>query len=87
MSKVGAIRRDARRIQAFGNWGNHAAVAIVRLRSLAPYAPIELILPGGSVMALLLWLYRRRRNGPGFGGLPAAASGERLPRWIPPMPW
>jgi len=24
---------------------------------------MELILPGGSVMALLLWLYRRRKNG------------------------
>lgn len=35
------------------------------------YALIELVLPGGSVMALLLWLYRRRKNGVGFGRLPA----------------
>jgi hypothetical protein len=33
-----------------------------KLRGLAPYAAIELILPGGSVIALLLWLYRRRKN-------------------------
>jgi hypothetical protein len=77
MSKVCAIRRDGRRIQALGKWGNYAAVAIMRIKSLAPYALIELVLPGGSVMALLLWLYRRRRNGAGFGPSPAAASGER----------
>jgi hypothetical protein len=51
-------------------WGGYAAVVIVRLKALAPYALIELILPGGSVMALLLWLYRRRKDGVGFGRLP-----------------
>jgi hypothetical protein len=30
------------------------------LRSLGPYAAIELLLPGGSVIALLIWLYRTR---------------------------
>jgi hypothetical protein len=67
--KVCAIWRDARWIHALRNWGTYAAGAIVRLKALAPYALIELILPGGSVMALLLWLYRRRRNGVGFGRL------------------
>jgi hypothetical protein len=43
-------------------WSYRAVHAIVRLKALAPYAMIELILPGGSVMALLLWLYRRRKN-------------------------
>jgi hypothetical protein len=43
-------------------WSYRAVNAIVRLKALAPYAMIELILPGGSVMALLLWFYRRRRN-------------------------
>jgi hypothetical protein len=38
----------------------YAIANVVRLKALAPYALIELILPGGSVMALLLWLYRRR---------------------------
>ena len=30
------------------------------LRELAPYAAIELILPGGTILAILCWLYRRR---------------------------
>ena len=32
---------------------------MAKIRVLAPYAAIELILPGGSLMALALWLYRR----------------------------
>ena len=62
----GATWRDARWAHALGNWGLYAAAVIVRLRALAPYALIELVLPGGSVMALLLWLYRRRKNGVGL---------------------
>jgi hypothetical protein len=31
------------------------------LKALGPYAAIELILPGGTILAILLWLYRRRR--------------------------
>ena len=49
----------------------NAAAVIVKLKDLAPYALIELVLPGGSVMALLLWLYRRRKNGTNVGRLPA----------------
>jgi len=44
------------------NLAPYAAAVIVKLRSLAPYALIELILPGGSVIALLLWLYRRQKT-------------------------
>lgn len=40
------------------------AQILTKLRAAAPYALIELILPGGSVMALLLWLYRRRKRVP-----------------------
>jgi hypothetical protein len=29
-------------------------------RNASPYLLIELLLPGGSVIALLLWLYRHR---------------------------
>jgi hypothetical protein len=50
--------------------------ALSKLRSFAPYALMELILPGGSVMALLLWLYRRQRRGPVFEMGP-------IPRWRP----
>jgi hypothetical protein len=57
-----AIWRDARWTYALRNWGVYTTAAFVRLKALAPYALIELILPGGSVMALLLWLYRRRKN-------------------------
>ena len=32
------------------------------LKELAPYAAVELILPGGSILALLLWLYRRQQR-------------------------
>ena len=53
-------------------WGGYAAAVIVRCKAVAPYALIELVLPGGSVMALLLWLYRRRKDGVGLGRLAAA---------------
>jgi hypothetical protein len=29
-------------------------------RNASPYLAVELLLPGGSVIALLLWLYRHR---------------------------
>jgi hypothetical protein len=40
----------------------YAAAAAATLRGLAPYALIEIVLPGGSLMALLLWLYRRQKK-------------------------
>ena len=33
---------------------------IARLKEFGPYAMMELVLPGGSVLALTVWLYRRR---------------------------
>jgi len=65
-----AIWRDARWTLALGNCGGYAAAVMVRIKALAPYALIELVLPGGSMMALLLWLYRRRKSGVGFGHFP-----------------
>jgi hypothetical protein len=47
----------------FKRWSRCAVAVVVRLKALAPYALIELVLPGGSVMALLLWIYRRRQCG------------------------
>ena len=44
----------------------YTAAVVAKLRAVAPYALLELILPGGSVMALLLWLYRRQRRVPVF---------------------
>jgi hypothetical protein len=39
---------------------------LAKLREFAPYALLELVLPGGSLMALALWLYRRQANAPAF---------------------
>ena len=33
---------------------------LAQVRSLGPYLAIELVLPGGSIVALLLWAYRHR---------------------------
>jgi hypothetical protein len=40
----------------------YAAAIVSKLRSVAPYAVIELVLPGGSLIALALWLYRRQKK-------------------------
>ena len=32
------------------------------VRELGPYAAVELVLPGGSVIAVLMWLYRRHKR-------------------------
>jgi len=48
------------------------AGAAALLRSLGPYAAIELLLPGGSLIVLLWWLYRRRS---------AAGSGSTAPEY------
>jgi hypothetical protein len=53
---------NARRTLTAHTLKAYAAVVVVKLKALAPYALIELILPGGSVIALLLWLYRRQRK-------------------------
>ena len=45
--------------------GDHAKAVVGRLRVLAPYA-VMLILPGGSLLAVLLWLYRRQRKASEF---------------------
>ncbi len=33
---------------------------LVLLRNVGPYAAIELLLPGGTIVALLYWWYRHR---------------------------
>jgi hypothetical protein len=53
------------------------------LRRLGPYAAIELLLPGGSIIALLIWLCRHRAN----AGVPPATARAALIResiGIPP---
>ncbi len=55
---VGKWTPGARRLSTWGT------VAFATLKELAPYAAIELLLPGGSLMALTLWFYRRRKRVP-----------------------
>ena len=33
---------------------------VEQVRTLGPYFAVELILPGGSIVVVLLWLYRNR---------------------------
>jgi hypothetical protein len=59
-----------RQLQGFGGKQQVTALDIVnRLRSLGPYILIELLLPGGTLFSLLLFLYRR-----GGAGLDTASS-------------
>ena len=51
-----------------------------QLRSLSPYLAVELLLPGGSIVALLLWTYRRRTANR------AATDGEAITRAKRPAP-
>ena len=57
----------------------YAAAVFAKVRDLAPYAAIELILPGGSLLALLLWLYRRykKETAPSMSGT--------TPCWATPL--
>lgn len=51
------------------NWSHTLRSGFARvqhwLRSLGPYVVIELLLPGGTIVALALWAYRQRRGAPG----------------------
>ena len=45
-----------------GSLRDYVAPMTARLRDLAPYAAILLIvLPGGTLIALLIWLYQRQK--------------------------
>ena len=39
------------------------AKVLALLKDVGPYAAIELLLPGGSLLALGLWLYSRHKSG------------------------
>jgi hypothetical protein len=55
-------------------WSAHTAAVVAKLREFAPYAAMELVMPGGSLMALGLWLYRRQKKA---SVLPNTARSER----------
>ena len=52
---------------------NAIAHAVRSVRSLGPYLAIELIMPGGSIIALALWTYRHRRAARGSSNAGSAA--------------
>lgn len=58
---MSALADFARRVApaATASWVERAVTII---RQFGPYAAVELILPGGSIVVLLLWLFRRRLN-------------------------
>ena len=58
--------RFAQWILASRNLGGYVTAVAGTLKGLAPYAAMELILPGGSLVAVLLWLYRRQKKAPEF---------------------
>jgi hypothetical protein len=41
------------------SWVNRG---IAEVREFGPYAAAELLLPGGSILAILLWLYRHHKR-------------------------
>jgi hypothetical protein len=53
--------RDARHAKAPRMRSSYTGSLVTRIRELAPYGGI-LILPGGSLMALLWWIYRRKKR-------------------------
>lgn len=57
---AGFTARVARRIRAVAGVPYSPGSVLALLRALGPYAAIEFVLPGGSLLALLLWFYRRR---------------------------
>lgn len=50
------------------------------LRSLGPYLAIEVLLPGGSIVALALWAYRRRAARRDAETTPVASAPVAAPR-------
>jgi hypothetical protein len=52
---------NALRKELFTRVSGWVAQGFAGVRGLAPYAAIELLLPGGSLLALMLWLYRRQK--------------------------
>jgi hypothetical protein len=60
--KMKSLLSDVPGAEVPGKRGASAAAVVGKLRAIAPYAMMELILPGGSLMALLLWLYRRQKK-------------------------
>jgi NodT family efflux transporter outer membrane factor (OMF) lipoprotein len=51
------------------------------LKTLGPYAALELVLPGGSLIAVLLWLYQHRHRGSPTARIVRRSTRPMGPRW------
>jgi len=62
------VSSDAVNDGRWRNWSSTLRGAVARvqhwIRSFGPYVAIELLLPGGTIIALALWAYRQRRTPP-----------------------
>jgi hypothetical protein len=83
---VPSATRLARTPSAPWQLSAYAAAVFAKVRDLAPYAAIELILPGGSLLALLLWLYRRYYLTVAAPALHATSSCDPVPPEQPIAP-
>ena len=58
MTNKGLLQRRFMKT-AFVRW---ISPLLAHARAIGPYLAIELIMPGGSLLALGLWLYRHRQH-------------------------
>jgi hypothetical protein len=77
MSAVDGVVPAAENVRKRARWAGWIALAVAGLKEIGPYAAIEIILPGGTLIALLLWLYRRRNAARSLATLSAAVSPAR----------
>jgi hypothetical protein len=54
---------NPKRLLAHIGFADWPARGIGYVRAMGPYAAIEILLPGGTVLALLFWWYRRYQRG------------------------
>ncbi len=57
------------------------ARGVVAIRAIGPYAAIEILLPGGTLLAFLLWLYRRRQRGEPLRSVIAGCLSKMRATW------
>ena len=61
MNALCGVEPAAEEVTQRARWASWIALAVAGLKEAGPYVAIEIILPGGTLIALLLWLYRRRQ--------------------------
>jgi hypothetical protein len=61
MNALCGVEPAAEEVKKRARWAAWIALAVAGLKEVGPYVAIEIILPGGTLIALLLWLYRRRQ--------------------------